>query len=281
MIYVISMMYTHKIIYNVYNIIYLQDQFLMSYRDTYMENKHKYIKLCKLMHGGEFLKYPPDFTNTSTYQNTHFVFPHDSAMQSNPDKLVEHFFRPDYIIPAYIRYSNPNFNGNTNDVMTILKMNDVFKVFGATYMYIKSLIEKIDNSDLNIIQSTLEEITNSNYSGFNEKKLNTYNLIKKYFESVNSYDFIVILDTICNVIQNIIIHTVRFVSINMKFPEWYSHNLIINIAILSNNLINSKPKLMVGMKRNYPIYFGEIIPIITNLKLNADNFNESDIIENW
>lgn len=253
----------------------------MTYRDKYTENKHKYIKLCDLMHGGEFLKYPPDFTDISTYQNSQFVFPHDIAMQSNPDKLIEHFFRPDYIIPSYINYSNPNFNGNVNDVMTILQTNKMFGIFGATFMYIKNLIEKIDNPNLNIIPATLEEITKSNYSGSNEKIITAHNLTKKYFESLNSYDFIIVLDTICNVIQNIIIHTIRFVSINMKFPEWYSHHLIVNIATLSNQLINSKPKLMVGIERNYPIYFGGIIPIITDLKLYADNFNESDIIENW
>ena len=230
-----------------------------------------------------YLEYPPGFNDPQLYQYANFSFPHDQIMQYDYPNLVSWFFKKDYIIPYYIHLSNPNFKNNMNDILLFLKSNEQFDILGAGFLYLKGLIEKIeninDNPDMDVVNTALYIIDTTIPS--NDKINQLRNNVKHYFETHTKEDFLIILNTILNVIQNIIIHVIRYVSIYMTFPIWFNHVFIKNIITNLKLLIDISPTLAVGIPKNYPIYLGTRLPIINALEEYANKIHNSQHVIHW
>ena len=230
-----------------------------------------------------YLEYPPGFTSPYLYQSSAFHFPHDLIVQYDYQDLVNWFFKKDYIIPYYIQLSNPNFNDSIDDILNILKSNSHFVILGAGFMYLKGLIEKIENinelPNLDVINMALYIIDTTEPA--NDKIRGLRNNVINYFNIHTKYHFLITLNSILNVVQNIIIHVIRYVSIHYIFPNWFNHLYITSITKHLKLLINTKPKLIMGIPKNYSIYLGTRIPIIEALEEDANRINESHYTIKW
>lgn len=218
-----------------------------------------------------FLEYPVDFN--TLYQNPYFDFPHDKILNLSYNDLVNLFVNENYIIPYYIKLSNSKIsNDSINDILEILKSNEDFVLLGALFMYLKGLLENMDSntniSGINIIEDADKNIT------YKSKDLQNYvDNFNDYFKYNTIYDFILMLNVIIDVTQNIIINVINYITQNnLLLPEWFNDKIIKDFIDYIPKIFNRKMKYYKGFNKTYSRYIGEIIPQLLNLFDKADKF---------
>lgn len=215
-----------------------------------------------------FLEYPKYFS--TLYQNSEFDFPHDTILNLSYDEIVNLFLDKDYVIPYYIKLHNPNIN-NIDKILLILENNEYFCLLGALFMYLKGLLENLDQNTnidgINIIEDADKNII------YKSKELQNYvNNFNDYFLNHTTYDFIIMISLIIDVTQNIIINVVNYVTDHRHFPLWFRNKIIINFINHIPQLFEKKMKYYKGLPKTYTRYLGEIIPNLIDLYDKAELF---------
>jgi hypothetical protein len=223
------------------------------------------------------LEYPPDFYSTTTYQSGSYSFPHGTIMLLPHDKLRNLFYGIEYVIPKYIYHSNPNFKGDPKIIIDLLKTNDDFSDMGCAFMRLKGLIENIDR---NVFVDALNLIKRTGGQNLNPKLRDavlTY-ISEEYFNFINIVPHIII-----DVIQNIIIHIIRYVSINLKFPNWFNHQNIIypisELVRLSKKICGDRMQTDIDIAWVY--YFSRIMPVLIDMNKYIEIYRNSGVIDVW
>lgn len=157
------------------------------------------------------LLYPPDFHSTITYQNANYAFPHDTGLSISYTALKEWFFNLKYVIPPYIKYGNPDFKGNINDIIKVLSNDNYFSLLGATFMRLKSLEEQLDNMFNKLIEWKKTQIKpHAKY----QKEIDNY-------ININTYNELLLkVHVIINYIQIMIINVIDYTVIHGKTPSF-------------------------------------------------------------
>lgn len=214
-----------------------------------------------------YLEYPPDFYSPATYQNIGFSFPHGFALTESFDYLENHFFDRNYIVPWYIIQINPQFTGSISDIINMLNNNEDFVALSVMYIRLKGLSEMIAEES-NIFTKAVE------YAKTHVHKKFDYSVIIEYND--NMY---LTVEYIINVVQNIIIHVIRYVLFNNKFPEWFNDDIIDKIIIVAKEW--KQLPLYMHSDVSGAIYFTLLIPLIEKLYILANNFNNHITVEKW
>jgi len=215
-----------------------------------------------------FLPYPENFS--TLYQNSDFDFPHDTILNLSYDNIVKLFLDENYIIPYYIKLHDPNVN-DINDVLSILENNEDFCLLGALFMYLKGLLENLDEntniSGINIIDDADKNIT------YKSKELQNFvDNFNDYFSGHTIYDFIIMISLIIDVTQNIIINVVNYVTDHHHFPLWFQNKIITDFVNCIPQLFEKKMKYYKRLPKTYTRYIGEIIPNLLDLYDKAKLF---------
>jgi hypothetical protein len=217
-----------------------------------------------------FLEYPDNFS--TLYQSSDFDFPHDTILNLSYNELVKLFVDKNYIIPYYIKLYNPKINEkNINEILSILKNNENFLLLGTLFMYLKGLLENTDEntniSGINIIEDADKNIT------YKPKDLQNFvDNFAMYFKYNTVHDFVLMLNLIIDVTQNIIINVVNYVTQNYNFPEWFNNKVITDFIDYIPTLFTKKMKYYKGLNKTYSRYIGEIIHPLLNLFEKAEIF---------
>jgi len=215
-----------------------------------------------------FLPYPDNFS--TLYQNSDFNFPHDTILNLSYDDIVKLFIDENYIIPYYIKLHNTKIK-NINQILSILENNEDFCLLGALFMYLKGLLENLDEntniSGINIIDDADKNIT------YKYKELQNFvDNFNDYFSDHTIYDFIIIISLIIDVTQNIIINVVNYVTDHHHFPLWFQNKIITDFVDYIPQLFEKKMKYYKRLPKTYTRYIGEIIPNLLDLYDKAKLF---------
>lgn len=217
-----------------------------------------------------FLEYPDNFT--TLYQNANFDFPHDTILNLSYKELKKLFTEKNYVIPYYIKLADPKIKSVDIDyILLILKNNENFCLLGTLFMYLKGLLENTDtNSNISGVNIIEDADTNIMYKS-NELQ-NYVDNFNDYFKYNTIYDFVLMLNLIIDVTQNIIINVVNYITKNYDFPEWLNNEVITNFINYIPKLFTKKMKYYKQLTKTYSRYIGEIIYILINLFEKAEKF---------
>lgn len=217
-----------------------------------------------------FLEYPVNFS--TSYQNSYIDFPHDTILNLSYNELINIFVDKNYIIPYYIKLTDPKINDeDIDDILLILKNNENFCSLGALFMYLKGLLENTNAntniSGINIIEDADKDIV------YKSKDLQNFvDNFNDYFTYNTLYDFILMLNLIIDVTQNIIINIINYVTKNRNFPEWFNSQVITDLIDYIPKLFTKKMRYYKGMNKTYSRYIGEIIYPLLELFKRAEKF---------
>jgi hypothetical protein len=215
-----------------------------------------------------FLEYPDNFS--TLYQSANFDFPHDTILNLSYNELVDLFVSENYVIPYYIKLYNPKIN-DINEILLILKNNEKFCSLGALFMYLKGLLENTD-ADTNVSGINIIEDADKNIVYKSKDLQNFVNTFAMYFSYNTIYDFIIMVNLIIDIAQNIIINVVNYVAQNYNFPNWFNDKIITDFMDNIPKLFTKKMKYYKGLSKTYSRYIGEIIPSLLNLFKTAEKF---------
>lgn len=215
-----------------------------------------------------FLEYPKNFS--TAYQNSYIDFPHDTILNLSYNELINLFVDKNYILPYYIKIADPKIN-DEDDILSILKNNENFCSLGALFMYLKGLLENTNTntniSGINIIEDADKSIV------YKSKDLQNFvDNFNDYFTYNTLYDFILMINLIIDVTQNIIINVVNYVTENRNFPNWFNNQVITDFIEYIPKLFTKKMRYYKGMNKTYSRYIGEIIYTLLNLFKKAEKF---------
>ena len=202
------------------------------------------------------LNVPKDFTSSMTYQNIHYTFPHNEGLALSYTDLKNWFFKDNYIIPDYIQYSNPDFDGDIYNVINLLKSNENFSVLGVSYMRLKTLEEKI--IDYDIFDIALDWKMNKSHRNPNiQQKINTY------ITEENKNNMVVVINNVLNYVQVMIIDIIYYCSKYSEFPDWLYYDIT---SVLIDKLNQFVVLKMMEIAVSITIYLSNIIPLLNDVE---------------
>lgn len=199
------------------------------------------------------LLYPKDFHSTQTYQNANFTFPHDTGLSMSFAALKKHFYDIKYIIPAYITYGNPTFNGNMNDIIKILKDDDNFSILGTTFMRLKSLEEQLDTMFNNALEWKKKQTKpHTKY----QQDIDKY-ITKDYYDHT-----VLAVNVIINYIQIMIINIIDYTATRNKTPPFLHNKKTETLIDMLKTFVNITT---INVTAGITVYLIKVIPLLLNI----------------
>ena len=183
------------------------------------------------------LYYPHDFTSTQTFQNSIFTFPHDAALSLSVKDAEKHFYRENYILPAYIKYLGHDYDYN------VLKTPEM-AILGVAFMKLKSLEEKLDFLFTEAFK-------------YKQTHLNKYQeQIDQYITMAYYEDMLVMVGRLTTIVQLMIINYIDAVG--------HHHDFVIDDDVLT--LLDKFNHIqMIEIPVSITLYLTRVIPILVEL----------------